>query len=138
MERQGNPKRKGHTVAKQTETVTSAGYDASAYEWDTVHEEAPDQISFDDIGDTYVGVYQGSELITFTNKKGEDLEFTQLRFRDVDGTKVTNAGFELRDAFSKIEPGTMVKVVLAKMVDVGQESHMKSFNVATARANNKG
>lgn len=115
------------------------GYDPSQFEFTTVHEEAGDQIVFDTIGDEYIGEYMGPEVIEFTNKKGEDESFTQLKFRDPHGVKVVNAGYELRKAFEKIEPGTITRVKYVKDVRIsGQESPMKSFRVdeATRRESN--
>lgn len=99
--------------------------------WVNVHEEAADQLVFDTIGDEYIGMYTGSEEIAPDEDSPEDT-FTQLRFRDDDGAKVVNAGFELKKAFSKIEPHTRVRITLVKFVDVGQPSPMKSYRVDVA------
>lgn len=118
----------------------SAGLDPTEFEWETVHEEAADQIVFDTLGDAYTGEYLGSELISFTDKKGEEQSFTQLKFRDKEGLKGINAGYELRKAFDGIPQGAIVRVVYIKNVPItGQESPMKSFRVDTAksRANQK-
>src|SRR5271165_3186600 len=96
------------TMAKPgtSENPSAVGYDDTQFEWENVHEEAPDQIIFTVIGDTYTGLYQGSEVITFDDK-GEEKSFTQLKFRDTDGLKVINAGYELGEAFAKITAGSM-------------------------------
>lgn len=137
------------------------GYNADDYEWDTVHEEAPDQLVFDTQGDTYVGAYNGHEIIHAPTKDNDDNWFIQLAWRDGEGLKVTNAGYELASTYvdidydnmvefktrdgrvilvpmttDKIAPGTMTRNVLKKFVDVGQASPMKSFQVDTARARN--
>lgn len=119
----------------------TVGMDESQFEWENVHEESPDQIVFTEIGDTYIGEYLGQEVIDFTDKKtGEADSFTQLRFRDPEGLKVINAGYELLSAFKGIEPGTPVRVRYAKNVDVGQASPMKSYRVdaGRVRGNTKG
>jgi hypothetical protein len=133
--------RPGRTIPKKgPKMADSAGYDAAQFEWETVHEEAADQIVFDKVGDTYVGEYLGSEVISFTDRDGEDQSFTQLKFRDNEGLKGINAGYELRKAFDGIPAGSIVRVQYVKNVPItGQASPMKSFRVDTAksRANQK-
>lgn len=118
------------------------GYNPADFEWETAHTEAGDQIQFDKIGDDFVGEYQGSEVIEFTDKDGEPQSFTQLHFRVRDHLYDINAGYELRQAFEKIEPGTVCRVQYIKDVRIsGQQSPMKSFRVETAKGragNSKG
>jgi hypothetical protein len=123
-------------MANEVENVESqvAGYDPSAFEWDLQHEESPDQIVFDKVGDEYTGLLVGSELIEFTDKKGEDHEFRQWKFRDPTGLTVINGGYELNEELSKIPADTMCRIRLMKMVDVGQNDPMKSYRIWTARA----
>ena len=118
----------------------SVGYNPSDFEWDTAHEEAADQVVFDTIGDEFTGEYLGQEVITFTDKKGEEQSFTQLKFRVRDNLYGINAGYELREAFKNIPANTVTRVQYVKDVRItGQESPMKSFRVDTAksRANQK-
>lgn len=117
-----------------------AGYDDSDYEWENIQEERPDQIVFDTRGDVYTGMYLRSEIITFTDNKGEEKEFTQLNFRDPGGLKSINAGHELREAFKNIPPNSMVRIELKKFVNTGEQSDMKSYriDVAKPRGNTQG
>ncbi len=117
-----------------------AGYDPAAFEWDLQHEESPDQIIFNEIGDEYTGLYLGAEVIHFetTDKKTGDVqdnEFTQHRFRDPGGITVINGGWELNSELVKIAADTMVRIRLMKLVDVGQNDPMKSYRIWTARSN---
>lgn len=137
------------------ESTTVGGYDASDFQWETVHEEAPDQLIFDIIGDEYIGEYIGHELIYPEGEGTPEKWFIQLRWRDHEGIKVTNAGYELQTTYVEVHtddnghvvstkdiipPHTMTRTTLAKLVDIGQPSKMKSFRVDTAknRAGNKG
>ena len=43
--------------------LIAAGYEDGGYEWETTHTEAPDQILFDTVGDTYIGRYIAHEII---------------------------------------------------------------------------
>jgi hypothetical protein len=117
-----------------TDDTSPVGYDPSAFEWDLVHEESPDQIVFDTVGDEYTGLYLGSEVIGFEDKKGDHQEFTQHRFRDPGGITVINGGYELNAELAKIPADTMIKVRLMKLVDVGQNDPMKSYRIWTARS----
>lgn len=117
------------------EVMTQAGYDESDFQWSNVHEEAPDQVLFENIGDKFVGLYLGSEVIEFEDSKGDHQEFTQLKFRIPAGPVVINAGYELREAFKSIAPESMVRIELIKFVKIrNQQSPMSSFRVDVAQA----
>jgi hypothetical protein len=118
----------------KTEPGEVVGYDPAAFEWDLQHEESPEQIVFDTIGDEYVGLYLGAEVITFEDKKGDSQSFTQHRFRDPGGITVINGGYELNAELAKITPDTMIRIKLMKLVDVGQNDPMKSYRIWTARS----
>lgn len=139
---------------QEEEQPSTVGLDATQYEWETVHEEAPDQLVFEVPGDNYTGEYRGHEVINAPTNKDPDNWFIQLQWRDGDGLKVTNAGYELMTTYvdvtlsedgktvtaskDKIPPGTVTRTTLKKLVSIkNQESPMKSFQVETARANNQ-
>jgi hypothetical protein len=141
--------KRGKAMAKGTDTVTEVpgviGFNEDDYEWDNVHEEAPDQLVFDTIGDKYIGKYEGHTLI-FPEADNTEKWFIQLKFRDNEGLKVTNAGYELREAYvnvetdddgklatsDKIPPGSVTRNELVKLVPVDQASPMKSYRVDVA------
>jgi hypothetical protein len=112
----------------------TVGYSGEDFEWENIHEEAPDQLVFDTLGDTYIGEYLGMDLIEFEDRAGQPQEFWQLRFRDGNGVKVLNAGYELRETYKEIPTGTITRTQLMKFVDVGQQSPMKSYRVDRAKA----
>jgi hypothetical protein len=128
------------------------GYDETQFEWDNVHEEAPDKMAFTVLGDKYVGEYTGHELIypqpDDPNPAKAAEWFIVLKWKDNEGSKVTNAGYELRTAYvnvtvddsgnvtaheDKIPRGSITRTELVKKVDVGQQEPMKSFRVDVAR-----
>jgi len=127
------------------------GLPEADYEFDTVHSEAPDQVTFDELNDTFVAEWLGHEIITFENKRksgdgpnGGTMEsFTQLKFRVLDQHYVINAGYDLLKAFIDITPDGMwtylipvksiVRIQLMTLVDVGQNDPMKSYRVDVAR-----
>jgi hypothetical protein len=130
-------------ASKEVEEIESqvAGYDPEAFEWDIQSEESPDQILFTEIGDEYVGLKLGKEVIEFTRTvKGEEVSenFTQWRFRDPGGITVINGGYELNKELEKVPDNTMTRIKLMKLVDVGQNDPMKSYRIWTARPNATG
>jgi hypothetical protein len=142
---------KNTEVAETVEAAVSVGYDDSPeYQWETVHTETGDQLVFDTVGDLYIGVYAGHEII-YPDPNNPDPDkarkwFIQLKWTDPDGAKFTNAGYELRAAYidtiidpagelivtDKIPIGSMTRNELKKLVDVDQQSEMKSFRVDVA------
>jgi hypothetical protein len=158
LPRSGDQSRKGNAVAKGTEVAEmedaaqAVGYaDSGEYQWETVHVEAADQLVFDTLGDKYIGVYAGHEIIYPEPDKNPDKWFVKLNWTDPDGAKFTNAGYELRNAYTettydsegrpvvtdKIPVGSFTRNELMKLVNVDQASEMKSFRVDVAsRAGN--
>lgn len=135
----GDPTQKGAGMGKDMEPVNAAtvvGYDPTQFEWEQVKEEAPDQVNFTVIGDTLVADYLGMELITFTEHRKDGTEeeksFYQLKFRTPEGPIVVNGGYELVDSFKNREPGVYL-IQLAKFIDVGQASPMKSYRIHAAK-----
>jgi hypothetical protein len=130
-------------MAKDVEPVNEAavvGYTDQDFEWELVKEEAPDQITFDTIGDTLVALYQGMENVTFTQKNRDGTEeertFWVLKFRLPSGPATVNGGYELVEAYKDIAPNTMTRTQLIKLVDVGQASPMKSYRIDQAKPKN--
>jgi hypothetical protein len=124
------------TEVENIEPGSVVGFDPQAFDWDIQHEESPDQIVFNTIGDEFAGLYLGAETIHFTRTvKGEEVpdEFVQHRFRGPEGIIVVNGGYELNTELAKIAPDTMVRIKLMKLVDVGQNDPMKSYRIWTAR-----
>jgi hypothetical protein len=121
------------------------GYDDSQFTFETVKDEAGDQLVFEEIGDSYTGEFLGTETITFMkpDEKGELQEesFLQIRFRDPSGPKAINAGYELEKLFTSgdIPVHTIVRLTLANKVDMGRSKNpMLSFRVETATPVNAG
>lgn len=144
------------TEMETVEAATAVGYSPAEleamgdFQWETVHTESPDQVVFDEVGDLLVGTYAGHEIIYPDPEKSPFDWFVQLRWTIPTGAVFTNAGYELRNAFTttvydnegrptvtdKIDPGSITRVELMKFVDVDQASEMKSFRVDVARPRN--
>jgi hypothetical protein len=143
--------KRGKAMAKGTDTVTDVpgviGFNEADYVWENVHEEAPDRLSFDTVGDKLIAEYLGHELV-YPEETEPTKWFVVLKWRDNDSTKVVNAGYELRTAYvdvtvnddgivtetkDKIPPGTVTRNELVKLVDVDQASPMKSYRIDVAR-----
>jgi hypothetical protein len=146
---------KSQEVAEVEDAAQTGGYSYEEFvaygEAEVVHVEAADQLVFDTVGDRYIGIYAGHELIYPDAQKGDtDKFFVQLKWTDPQGAKFANAGYELRNAYvevtydsegrptvtDKIPVGSMTYNELMKLVDVDQASEMKSFRVIVARPRN--
>jgi hypothetical protein len=97
--------------------------------WTLVHDEAPDQLKFEQIGEEYDLIYMDQEEIDPQDDKDPDKRFTQLQFRYERRPVVHNAGYEMREAFASMPKRTWVRVRYVKDVDVKAASPMKSFKV---------
>jgi hypothetical protein len=149
---------KGTDVAETVEAPLAWGYSDEEFaqfgEAETVHVEAGDQLIFDTVGDLYIGLYAGHEVIYPNANDPDPIKarkwFIQLKWTDPEGSKFTNAGYELRTAYvnvtltedgrpvvtDKVAIGSMTRNELMKLVDVDQQSEMKSFRVAVAKPRN--
>jgi hypothetical protein len=115
------------------EGPATVGLTADEFQWETVHTEAPQQVTFDTVGDTLIAEYLGKEVINFEDKKGEAQSFTQLKFRVNDEIFVVNAGYDLLSAYADIPAHTITRTQLRSLVDVGQNDPMKSYRVDVAK-----
>lgn len=104
-------------------------------EWESVTEGARPMVSFETIGDTLIGTYAGTQVVTPEN--GDD-PWTQYLFDDVKmpaelaGENVAvNAGYDLRRVLDTFPPNTYrVRVAYVRDVPVKNfPSPMKSFQV---------
>lgn len=138
-------------IAEATDVAAQVfGYDDAGYEWETHHVESPDQVVFDTIGDTLIGIYAGHELIYPDPDKKPTEFFVQLRWTIPTGSVFVNAGYELRNAYTttvydnegrptvtdKVAIGSMTRNELMKLVDVDQNDPMKSYRVDIAKPRN--
>lgn len=141
---------KGTEVVEPEEAATVLGYSSDEFEWETAHVEAATQIKFNTLGDTLIARYAGHEIIYPDPDKEPGKFFIQLKWTlPTDEAVFVNAGYELANAYTettynsegtptvtdKIPVGTMTRTELRKLVDVDQQSPMKSYRVDTARAN---
>lgn len=108
-------------------------------EWESVQTEPRTIIKFENEGEDFVGLYEGTQHITDPNpdKDGNYNEWDQYNFTgifpdEISGEKVgINAGAHLRQALDQIEPNKyIVRIVRGKTVPVkNQPSPMITFNV---------
>jgi hypothetical protein len=119
------------------------GYNPDEFDFETIKDEAGDQLVFEEKGDNYTGEFLGTETITFMkpdeNGVPQEESFLQIRFKDPSGPKVINAGYELEKLFTSgdIAPHTIVRLTLANKVDMGKSKNpMLSFRVDKATPRN--
>ncbi len=128
---------KGKAVeAAPAGAASVVGYNESDFEWSPVKEESPDQIVLEIPGDTYIGELR---VLNWINAETDPLKepkmFLQAVFRDPNGVRSINCGYELTQAFRDLDPtiGTIYRIELRKYVDVDQASPMKSYKVDSAK-----
>jgi hypothetical protein len=143
---------KTEVAATDMTTGEVIGYaDDPSITWDTVHVEAGDQVVFELEGDTYIGRYAGHEII-YPDREKEPLSFfVQVKWTDPQGSKFTNAGHDLANAYvdldynadgslashtDKVPIGAMTRTEMRKTVDTGKKDPMKSYRVDVARLDN--
>lgn len=126
---------KGKAVeAAPAGAASVAGYNEAEFEWQPVKEESPDQIVLEIPGDTYIGkLIRVLWINAETDPSKPEKLFLQARFRDPDGVRAINCGYELTEAFQNAEEGTIYRIELRKYVDVDQASPMKSYKVDSAK-----
>jgi hypothetical protein len=112
-------------------------------EWadaDVLSDESPSVITFDTIGDVFIGRYRGSE--TVTPEEGET--FRQDRFTVAgDQPGLSNGaivairpGYQLREAFDKLQAGDLVRIEYLKDIPTGKpgRNDLKDFKVQVRRS----
>jgi len=86
------------------------------WEFETVAEEAPTRVVFDEFGDVFVGQYVGTEHIEQPiDEKGIDQSFDLLNFRARDGQLYAiNSSYKLVEAMGKVDEGDWVRITYVK------------------------
>ena len=121
-------------VVQSTEAAAIVGYDPSQFQWETVKEESPDQIVLEVVGDTYIGELLRVLWINAETDPGKpEKMFLQAQFRDPDGVRAINCGYELTEAFRDAPVNLIYRIELKKYVDVDEASPMKSYQVDSAK-----
>jgi hypothetical protein len=103
--------------------------------WETVVEESGSPISFENIGDQFIGTFHGTSVIAPDGWDEKDY-FNQHRFTDAEGnSRVLNGGFKLDQGFADIEPGSLVRIT--RVMDVpmkdGAKNDMKDYRIEVAK-----
>jgi hypothetical protein len=84
------------------------------WEWDNVVEEAGVRVIFNEDGDTFIGMYIGTEHIIPDNG-GE--EFDLLNFRGVDDVLYSiNTAYKLENAMKQVQRGQWVRIQRVKEI----------------------
>jgi|SRR5215472_4355851 len=106
------------------------------YEWTTISEEQEDEekVSFDVLGDEFIGTYLGKR-----DQANDNGSYVQLRFRGTDELAYfINANWSLTNAMKNVRPNMMVRVTYIGDKDTGQASPMRIFRVDVARPKRPG
>lgn len=107
------------------------------WEFETVAEESPTVVIFDNIGDAFIGQYTGIEHIDQpVDDQGNDQSFDRLRFVGRDGNPYAiNTSFKLKEAFEDVDEGMWVRITYVKDIPTGRKLNpMKDFKVEVRRS----
>lgn len=108
--------------------VTTAPDD---WEWATVAEESAIGVIFEEIGDVFVGQFEGRETITPEKKSEDDEPFDRFVFRARDGKRYAlNVSYKLDEAMKAVETGQWVRITYMADIPTGRKLNpMKDFRV---------
>jgi len=110
--------------------------------WETVDEGSRIKVQFEEIGEVFIGIYEGHETITDptpNSKTGEHDSWEQYNFRGYFPAEIKDlpcciaAGWSLQNGLSKAEVGQLVRITFTRTTDTGQQSPMKEFRVDIRR-----
>jgi len=103
---------------------------ADTWEWDVVQKESPIGVTFDTIGDEFIGMFTGKEHIT----PDKDEPFDLLTFEDSRGKRYSmSPSYKLDRAFAAMPEGTWCRIVYVADIDTGNKQPMKDFRVYAKR-----
>lgn len=111
--------------AETLRLITEAPED---WEFETVAEESPTHVFFENIGDKFIGQFKGIETITPGN--GKDEPFDLLIFRGRDGNRYSvTPGYKLERAFKEIDVDAWCRITYVANIPTGRAEPMKDYRV---------
>jgi hypothetical protein len=112
--------------------------EVSAEQWETIDEGTRTRVTFDEIGDEFIGVWEGPEVIM---NPATDEEMHYLNFRGIspeeikDEPAAISAGYQLTETMKKVPVGTTVRITLRSETKMGPgRNPLKNFVVQTKRS----
>lgn len=99
--------------------------------FEVVDRGAATTVTFDNIGDAFVGIYEYTTLVEVTDKKtGEIEKIAQAMFTGADGNPYCIfPGASLERGLRRLTGGDWVRITYERDVPTGQPSPMKSYVV---------
>jgi hypothetical protein len=99
------------------------------WEWETVHDESPTLVTFDTIGDEFIGQKKGTKFIEQPpGPKGEDNSFTIFLFRGTNGELYgIYESYAMTEGMKKVPDDAWVRIKFVSEVDVKQGNPMKNL-----------
>lgn len=106
------------------------------WEFETVVDETPARVIFDNVGDTFVGQYvEMLHVEQEPDKNGVDQSFDLYVFRGRDGNLYSiNRSFKMEKAMGKVEIGDWCRITFVKEIDSNKGNPMKDLKVEVRRS----
>lgn len=109
-------------------------------EWETVVEESPQVVVFDEVGDQFIGTYVGIEHVEpedqpYDKDHKDYVSFDRYLFRDQEGTLVgVNESYKLgQQMVTKLKEGKLTRITLTKLIPSKKGNDLKDFKVEVAK-----
>ncbi len=113
---------------------------ATDEEWETVIEESPQAVIFEEVGDVFEGYFCGVEHVEpedqAVDKDHKDyVSFDRWLFRDKDNTLVgVSESFKLDQRMLTIPQGTWTRITLTKKIPSKRGNDLLDFKVQTRKS----
>jgi hypothetical protein len=120
-------------MAQETQAANLTN--VSDADWETVVEESGSPISFENVGDQFIGEYLGRTVIEPEGWKEEDY-FPQFKFKDTEGNvRTINGGYKLNESLELIAIGSLVRITRTPDVELNDpgKNAMKDYKIEVAK-----
>lgn len=98
------------------------------WEFETLVDETPTRVIFDEIGDVFIGQFEELRTITPDNGKDESFELLIFRGRD-DQPYAVNNSYKMQEAVSLLKSGDWVRLTYTKDIESNKGNPMKDIKV---------
>lgn len=111
------------------ETTPDVSTSPEGWEWETVHDESPTIVLFDQVGETFVGQEAGKKYVEMPpGDKGEDESFHIYLFRGRDGELYgMYESYAMTEGMKAVPSGAWVRITFVSEIPVKKGQPMKNL-----------